>query len=32
VLSSHAVEYGDEIYCMPCFQVLKSENSYYRLQ
>ena len=32
VLDSHAVEYGHEIFCMPCFEVFKSGNMYYRLQ
>ena len=32
VLSSHAVEYGDRIYCMPCFQLMKEGSRCYRLQ
>jgi formylmethanofuran dehydrogenase subunit E len=32
VLSSHAVEYGNKIYCMPCFQRRKAANYCYRLQ
>lgn len=32
VLSSHAVEYGDQVYCMPCFQLIKEGSRCYHLQ
>jgi formylmethanofuran dehydrogenase subunit E len=32
VLSIHAVEYGNQVYCLSCFQLMKSGNSYDRLQ
>ena len=32
VLSSHAVEYGTQIYCMSCLRCRKSGNQCYRLQ
>jgi formylmethanofuran dehydrogenase subunit E len=32
VLSSHAVEYSNQVYCLCCFQFMKTRNSYYRLQ
>lgn len=32
VLSSHAVEYGNQIYCLSCLRLMKSGNQCYRLQ
>ncbi len=32
VLSSHAIEYGDRIYCLSCFQIMKAGSMCCRLQ